>query len=84
VNVLEDEMSLLVDMDGLLFRDSLTRTTYFKLVSRYDWGYPIVERQRRTICLNPGTLAVGPNYLKYGTWVRLLELSEVRPGNRGS
>lgn len=25
-------------------------------------------------------MAVGPKYLKYGTWVRLLELTEVRPG----
>lgn len=24
-------------------------------------------------------MAVGPKYLKYGTWVRLLELKEVRP-----
>lgn len=34
----------------------------------------------QTICLKPGTMAVGPKYLKYGTCVRLLELTEVRPG----
>lgn len=32
-----------------------------------------------TICLNPGTIAVGPKYRKYGTCVRLPELTEVRP-----
>lgn len=32
-----------------------------------------------TICLNPGTIAVGPKYRKYGTCVRLPELTDVRP-----
>lgn len=32
-----------------------------------------------TICLKPGTIAVGPKYRKYGTCVRLPELTEVRP-----
>jgi hypothetical protein len=32
-----------------------------------------------TICLNPGTIAVGPKYRKYGTCVRFPELTEVRP-----
>lgn len=31
-----------------------------------------------TICLKPGTIAVGPKYRKYGTCVRLLELTEAR------
>lgn len=33
---------------------------------------------RITICLNPGTIAVGPKYLKYGTWVRLLDIRAER------
>jgi hypothetical protein len=37
------------------------------------------QRGMQTICLKPGTIAVGPKYRKYGTWVRLPELTEVPP-----
>jgi hypothetical protein len=40
---------------------------------------PCISRERQTICLNPGTIAVGPKYRKYGTWVRFPELTEVPP-----